>query len=358
MFILFRHEFAARKYWMRWLTILAYYTLFAALVFGIMYLIGPEALYKNYGPRNFWALDITTNILKCTIMYYFLIFCIFLPIVRSSARLKTLLVKLFQMLLFFLALTAYEYYHAFKIKGGVADRQHLSVKDYMYWEMFIGVVASLISLAVAIIIELRARAARHRELEKGKLMAELSAIKYQINPHFLFNCLSFIYTRAVGQNPEVAHAVTLLSEIMRYALGQEEDKDGLVLLSTELDHMKNVIEMNQLRFNDNLKIRFLENIDNFSARIPPLVLITLLENAFKHGDLNDEAHPLDIKLEVTKGRLWFSIHNKKKKSVKELSNGIGLVNIRQRLQLTYGIRHVFQIREDEQYYLAELTINM
>jgi LytS/YehU family sensor histidine kinase len=160
----------------------------------------------------------------------------------------------------------------------------------------------------------------------------------------------------VGHNPEVAQAVTLLSEIMRYALGQEEDKDGFVLLSTEVDHMKNVIEMNQLRFNGNLKIRWWEEIDNLNVRIPPLILITLLENAFKHGELSDEHHPLDIKLESARGKLWFYIQNKKKKGVKEMSNGIGLANVTKRLQLMYGVKHSFQIREDEQYYIAELTI--
>jgi LytS/YehU family sensor histidine kinase len=261
------------------------------------------------------------------------------------------------LLAFFIVVTVYECVRTFKIKGGVADRQHLTLGNYLMWELGIGTVIMLISLAIAIVMELRAKTLRQQELEKGKLMAELAAIKYQINPHFLFNCLSFIYTKAVGQNPEVAHAVTLLSEIMRYALGQEEDKAGLVSLSAELAHMKNVIEMNQLRYNDNLKIRFWEDIDDLNVRVPPLVLITLVENAFKHGDLSDAVNPLDIKMEVGKGKLWFYIQNKKKKSRKELSSGIGLSNVKQRLQLIYGVRHLFQTKEDEQYYIAELTIN-
>ena len=226
----------------------------------------------------------------------------------------------------------------------------------MFWELGIGITISLISLLTAIVIEVRAKAKRQRELEKSKAMAELAAIKYQINPHFLFNCLSFIYTKAVGKNDEVANAVSLLSEIMRYALGKEEDQQGLVLLSTEIDHMKNVIQMNQMRFNDDLKIRFLENIDNLNVRIPPLVLITLVENAFKHGDLSDKDHPLEIKMEAVRGKLCFFIRNKKKKGLKELSSGIGLVNVRQRLQLIYGARHNFQVREDQQFYVAELTL--
>ena len=346
-----------RQYGIRWLVIFTAYALFGLVMFCIIYIAGPIAMYKNYGLRNQWVLTMLHNDVKCTIVYYFLIFWIFLPIVRS-VRARTLLIKLPQFLLFFLLLTGYEYFMAFKTKNSVSERQNLTFANWIFWELLIGMVVTLISLAVSITIELRARTERQRELEKGKLMAELAAIKYQINPHFLFNSLSFIYTKAIGQNKEVAQAVTLLAEIMRYALGEEEDKDGLVLLSTELDHMKNVIEMNQMRFNHNLKIRFLEDIDELNVRIPPLVLITFLENALKHGDLSDEKQPLDIKLKVVMGKLWFYIQNKKKKGMKELSNGIGLENVKQRLQLMYGIKHDLRIREDDQHYLAELTINL
>lgn len=282
-----------------------------------------------------------------------------IPAGHSNERitLRVILPKLLQLLLFAVVLTSYEFYWTFGIRGGVGDRQHLTRYDYSFWELSIGIIILLISLIVAIFIELRARLIRLRELEKGKLMAELSAIKYQINPHFLFNCLNFIYTKSVRHNAEVAHAVNLLSEIMRYALEQNDDKEGTVLLTAEMEHLKNVIEINQMRFNHNLQIRFSEKIDNPNIRIPPLVLITLVENAFKHGDLNDEHNPLDIKIEVAGERLWFYTQNKKKKSVKELSSGIGLVNVRQRLQLVYGDRHRFQTMEDELYYVAELTIN-
>ena len=345
----------SRKYWIRWLTILICYTVFALVLLFLFYLDGPDAMYKNYGPPNRRFLDIVHNIIKCTVVYYFLIFWIFLPIVRLR-ELKTIFFKLLQLILFFALLTRYEYFIVFQTKNSAAQRQHLTFYDYMFWELGIGITISLISLLTAIVIEVRAKAKRQRELEKSKAMAELAAIKYQINPHFLFNCLSFIYTKAVGKNDEVANAVSLLSEIMRYALGKEEDQQGLVLLSTEIDHMKNVIQMNQMRFNDDLKIRFLENIDNLNVRIPPLVLITLVENAFKHGDLSDKDHPLEIKMEAVKGKLCFFIRNKKKKGLKELSSGIGLVNVRQRLQLIYGARHNFQVREDQQFYVAELTL--
>jgi len=347
-----------RKYLMRWLIIFVCYTIFAIALFCIIFLVaGPKGIYENYGPPDQRLLNIVHNIVKCTIIYYFIIFWIFLPILQAC-KFGKILSKLSQLILFFLVLTAYEYLIVFKTKDSAAERQHLTLFNYMFWELLIGTIITLFCLSISIMIELRNKAERQRELEKGKLSAELSALKYQINPHFLFNCLNFIYTKTVRQNAEVANAVNLLSEIMRYVLREDEDKNGMVLLSTEIGHMKNVIEINQMRFNNNLKLRFLEDIDDLNVHIPPLILITLLENAFKHGDLGDDNYPLSIKLEVIREKLWFYIQNKKRKGNKELSSGIGLVNVQQRLQMMYGVRHNFQIREDEQFYVAELTINL
>lgn len=347
-----------RKYKVRWLAILVCYAVYAAIMFSFVYMTDKAALDKSYGPPEWWGIRVLHDIIKCTIIYYFLIYWTFLPIIQpQKLTLRVILPKLLQLILFAAVLTTYEYYQAFLSKGMLGSRKPVTMYDFVFWEAAIGMLMVMISLIVAIFIELQARLIRLRELEKGKLMAELSAIKYQINPHFLFNCLNFIYTKSVKHNAEVAHAVNLLSEIMRYALEQNDDKEGMVLLATEMEHVKNVIEINQMRFNNNLKIRFAEKIDNGNIRIPPLVLITLVENAFKHGDLNDEYNPLNIKIEVDAGKLWFYTQNKKKKSVKELSSGIGLVNVRKRLQLMYGPRHQFQTMEDEQYYVAELTIN-
>jgi LytS/YehU family sensor histidine kinase len=145
---------------------------------------------------------------------------------------------------------------------------------------------------------------------------------------------------------------------MRYALGKEEDAEGKVALSQEITHLKNVIEINQMRFNNKLSIQYSEQITNPRARITPLVLITLVENAFKHGDLLDPANPLVVRTEADEKILKFYINNKKKKGTKELSTGIGLNNVKQRLQLMYADKHIFTVKENEDFYTAELTINL
>jgi LytS/YehU family sensor histidine kinase len=119
-----------------------------------------------------------------------------------------------------------------------------------------------------------------------------------------------------------------------------------------------VIEINQMRFNNKLSIQYSEQISNPKARITPLILITLVENAFKHGDLLDPTNPLVVRTEADEKRINFLINNKKKKGPKELSTGIGLNNVKQRLQLMYADKHTFHIKENEDFYTVTLTINL
>ncbi|RAJ11064.1 histidine kinase [Chitinophaga skermanii] len=231
-------------------------------------------------------------------------------------------------------------------------------KLFFLASLVIGYLLNLVVIfVVALVIDWNNRAKTQKELEKQKLDAELSAIKYQINPHFLFNSLNFIYSKTVPLSDEVSHAVLLLSDIMRYALGKEEDANGLVSLDRELLHMKNVIDINQMRFNNKLSILYNENITNHKARIVPLILITLVENAFKHGDLLNPNEPLVIQVDVDDSKLRFYICNKKKKGTKELSTGIGLKNVRHRLQLMYEKKHTLKVQEDDNFYITELTVN-
>ena len=236
------------------------------------------------------------------------------------------------------------------------------MRFYFALDLGFNILMAVISMFIAKWIVSNDALKRERGLEKQKLNAELAAIKYQINPHFLFNSLSFIYTKTVKQNPEAAHAVHLLSEIMSYALEDWGDL-GRVPLALEISHMKKVIEMNQIRFSNKLNVDYKEEIEQNdttalnNAYVPTLVFITLVENAFKHGELNDERNRVSIHLIVSRNNICFSVSNKKKKGPREPSKGIGLDNVRQRLQLMYGTKQSFIIKEDETHYLIEININ-
>lgn len=198
------------------------------------------------------------------------------------------------------------------------------------------------------------------QLARERLFFEHSFLQAQINPHFLFNALSFLYSRTLPYSAEVSGAIMKLAEIMRYALENHPDPEGKVLLQREIRHLQNVIDINQLRFNNKLNIEFSVHGEPQQYRIMPLILVTLLENAFKHGDLNDLVHPLVIRLCISEEEKKFrcTIRNKKSKGSVEKSYGIGMQNIRNRLELTYKNNYRLDITDENEIYTVELQLNL
>lgn len=197
------------------------------------------------------------------------------------------------------------------------------------------------------------------KLEKEKMQADYLFLKAQINPHFLHNTLNFLYARALPLSPELSEGILTLSAIMRYSLDNREDGDGKVLLSHEIGHVHNIIRMQQLRFGNTLQVQFCLNGEPDGQRILPFVLITLVENAFKHGELKSAESPVIISLDVcANGKLHFVCSNKKKTGPKELSTGIGLDNTRKRLDLAYGENYTFFIKNQRDLFTVDLTISL
>lgn len=219
-------------------------------------------------------------------------------------------------------------------------------------------------LSIAYITNLRDIRKKHRLLEQQKLQlevekaqAELKFLKSQINPHFLHNTLNSFYARSLPLSQELAGGILTLSEMMRYALGEAYAADGKVLLKDEIEHLRNLVNIHQFRFRNHLNVVLDVRGELNGALIIPFVLITLVENIFKHGDLSSADHPIRIEIEVNAGSLRFRSTNKKKSGPRELSTGIGLDNIRKRLGLTYGNGYDLIIKEDEETYSTELLIH-
>ena len=198
--------------------------------------------------------------------------------------------------------------------------------------------------------------AQKLELETQISQANFNFLKSQINPHFLHNTLNFLYARSLPYSPELSEGILTLSDIMRYALSQGNQKDGKAPLKDEIEHVHNVIRISQLRYNNQLKVNFDVSGQVDGALIIPFVLITIVENAFKHGDLKSPDYPIDIRLNVRGNHLYFYCSNKKKSGPKALGTGIGLENISKRLFLAYGDQYSFVVKDETETYTIELTI--
>lgn len=195
------------------------------------------------------------------------------------------------------------------------------------------------------------------QIEKGLKEAEINYLKTQINPHFLFNSLNFFYAQIYPLSENLAKGILLLSDIMRYAL-KEDSINGKVMLEEELKHLQNYISLNQLRFNHTLQIQYEVIGQSHYRMVMPLLLITFVENGFKHGDLLDPLFPFVIRIEITQNQLIFLTKNKIKSGHKEKSTGIGLSNTRKRLDLLYANQYQWNTEQTHDTYLTQLTINL
>lgn len=195
-----------------------------------------------------------------------------------------------------------------------------------------------------------------KNLVSEKREMELQFLKSQLNPHFLFNSLNNIYSLAYQKSDKTADAILKLSEIMRYMI--YESNDSWVALRKEIDYVESFIELQKLRFKDGafVELTLQGEIDN--QHIVPLILISFVENAFKHGVANDPEHPIRINIIANQKILHFSITNKKNTHNKDEMGGVGLNNVERRLQLLYPERYKLNIVNSTTHYTSELMLDI
>ena len=191
-------------------------------------------------------------------------------------------------------------------------------------------------------------------LEKENLEQQLEYLKYQINPHFFMNTLNNIHA-LVDIDAETAKSTILeLSKMMRFIL-YEGDKKG-VPLTREFDFIRNYVTLMRLRFTDKVRINMELPTQVPDKQIPPLMLITFIENAFKHGISYQHESFIDVKAEIEGDQLHFSCRNSKAEKANEEKGGVGLANVRQRLHLLYDNNYTLKIQDNPDIYNVQLTI--
>jgi len=198
------------------------------------------------------------------------------------------------------------------------------------------------------------------ELEAKQAQAELDLLKSQINPHFLFNSLNSIYSLTLKNSEKSSEAVMLLSDLMRYIL--ETSKKKLVPLKEELAFIDNYIELEKLRLGSNFKLNYSVNGDNTNLYIAPMILITFIENIFKHGvSTNQSNNIFDININITDNNLIFECTNNLVSKNNELEikeNQTGIENVKRRLELLYPNQHSLTIEKNSGKFQVNLSVKL
>ena len=198
----------------------------------------------------------------------------------------------------------------------------------------------------------------HLESELKLKEAELKLLKAQIQPHFLFNTLNSLYALTLERSPDAPEMVLQLSGMLDYVL-HRSDKP-LVPLSDEMEHLHNYIHLEQVRYGDRLSVSFEKEGTGDDHKIAPLLLIPLVENAFKHGVAGSSGSAsVDIHLQVFGGKLNFSVTNSVgPRETPGPVSGIGLQNLRKRLDLLYPARHQLNVDDGEDAFAVELLLEL
>jgi LytS/YehU family sensor histidine kinase len=222
------------------------------------------------------------------------------------------------------------------------------------------VVLSL-SLMIPVIYLLNAKYKQGQEiiqLNEESLKSELSLLKSQINPHFFFNTLNNLYGLAVEKSEKTQDVIYKLSEMMRFTI-YDGRKDS-VSVKDEIRYLENFIELHKIRYQDRIDIQFEQDIENQKQRIPPLLFINLLENAFKHGaDTKPDNPYIHFSLSTKKNEILFAIENnfEAQESVGKKA-GIGIENLKRRLELLFPKKHHFLVEKAAEIYKTSVRIEL
>lgn len=198
------------------------------------------------------------------------------------------------------------------------------------------------------------------ELRTSVEQSELLFLKSQINPHFLFNNLNNLYSYAIEQSPKTPSIILELSSVLRYML--YDCKENFVALQKEIEHLKNFTQLNEMQIEERGKVSF--NTDTITSGyvIAPLILSVFIENAFKHSTASQsDGIFIDINVRLDEnGSLDFECRNSflAVTNTDNLSNGIGLKNVKKRLQLLYSNAHELYIQNDKNVYYVHLKLQL
>ncbi|NVO30152.1 sensor histidine kinase [Hymenobacter lapidiphilus] len=313
---------------------------------------------------NFWPLALLANLLDSALFYFN---WLLMPRLFRRGRLGAYLGLLGLALLAFCSLRIGVGYAFDEVRvRGESQPLGYYVQVLQAYYLQLGGAILLLSFFVGLAGDYWRELRHRRALEQQQLRTELALLRSQLHPHFLFNTLNNIYSLTLHASPQAPEAVLRLAELMRYQL--YESADDLVPLAREISHLQSFLTLQQLRLpttasndaDEAIDFRILLPPDaSHKLLLPPMLLLPLVENAFKHGDLTAQPHVVRIVLQLATadGQLHFTVRNRISPDA-AVPGGMGLANLRRRLELLYPGQHALVVTANKQAYAVRLTVPM
>lgn len=247
--------------------------------------------------------------------------------------------------------------------------------DYFIWDaiffndherrlpyaMFKDIFIALGAFIAALITYSNTQRKKAEKLAFEKQAMELRFLKSQINPHFVFNVLNNIYTLAYTKNDQAPEAILKLADMLRYVT--DECQADTISIEKEIKYIENFIDLHILRMGHSHHLTFEYDIDDYSVRIPPMILQPIIENSFKYSDIDtNKEGKIFFSLKIKKNQMTFETYNTKKQllssAVKPVRQGVGLANVKQRLMLYFKKGYSIFIEDEPHFYRLKMEINL
>lgn len=230
----------------------------------------------------------------------------------------------------------------------------MGMRTQTIWFLFLMVTG--FSLAIELTFELFRQILSRQEVEAEKNKAELALYKAQINPHFLFNTLNTLYALVLSGSDKTESAFVKFSGILRYMYSQSGSE--LIPAEREVEYIRQYVDLQQLRLNRHTKIELTLDVTDKQVLIPPMLLITFVENAFKYGTSSDTDCTIRIRIRVDENCLQLETENAVMRRREDENKGIGIANCRKRLELLYPGLYDLQTGEVDGKYRTFLNIRL
>ncbi len=312
------------------------------------------------GPEIDWlrVLTVVAIQLSFALLIGYLNYFYFLPRFLKDKKAWRYFVQFF--LIFTVIITARLAFERYVIDGFSGEARYLYTTRFVVQvittNLFIVIFLAMIRFAV----DWFEFEARQKNIENEKLTAELNFLKAQINPHFLFNTLNNLYYLAYTKSPNTTEVIAKLSQMMRYMM--YDSNYEFVPLSKEIEYMQNYISLEKLRLNQQIPIKFSLEGNPDDILIAPLIFITFLENAFKHGVSNNQPKAwVNVSISIGDGQCVYRVENSKIPVLTKEANqksGIGLQNVKRRLDLSYPGKHSLKVENLPDRYSVQLNLQL
>lgn len=292
------------------------------------------------------------NVVFVIIFFYSLLFILNIREIK-----KSLIASIFSIIVFLIfSIFVKKLYDVIIIKNPVAI-DNLNKNIYSYYSLELWRLVTITMYGIAYIIYLRSIQVQKtiQETERKLLLTEIAFLKAQINPHFLFNTLNFVFEDISSISPKSGDMILKLAEMLRYSV--QSTKLDFTPILKEVEAIDRYIFLQRKRFGDKMYVEFYRQGDLELTEIPPLIMLSLVENAFKYGVIYDEENPIEIFLEANENEIIFSCKNLIRTNYKEVeTNAVGITNIRRRLEISYNDNFELENWTENKNYFVHLKI--